>query len=137
VNLNNRIKELKQFALHFNGGEGIRLVSAYQANREGKKHADKNDGVYRLDALSYANEAERSADVILYAYLNDELRTNKEVKLGCLKNRTKAPFKQFVAKTRLECRKVYEPILSDSERKAVSDTLTKKSAKKTDITSLI
>ena len=119
--LNARIKQLKQFALQFNGGAGVRLISAYQANREGKKLADKNDGVYRLDALSYANEAERSADVIIYTYLNDDLRDNKEVKMGCLKNRTKPKFKQFIAKTRLECRKIYEPMMNSENQNQGTD----------------
>ena len=110
LELNQRIKDLKQFCLHFDGGTGMRVISAYQANRQGKQHADKNDGEYRLDALSYANEAERSADVVIYSYLNDELRANDQNKIGCLKNRSRPKFKQFRAKTNLACRKVYEPI---------------------------
>jgi replicative DNA helicase len=108
LDLNQRIKDLKQFAIHFNDGAGLRIVSAYQANRKGKEHADKNDGEYRLDALSYANEAERSADVIIYSYLNDELRANNQNKIGCLKNRSRPKFKQFKAKTNLASRKIYE-----------------------------
>jgi len=110
IELNQRIKDLKQFALNFNGGKGMRIVSAYQANRKGKEHADKSDGEYRLDALSYANEAERSADVIIYSYLNDELRDNCQAKLGCLKNRNRPKFKQFRVKTNLASRKVYESL---------------------------
>lgn len=108
LELNQRIKDLKQFAIHFNEGAGMRVVSAYQINRKGKDHADKNDGEYRLDALSYANEAERSADVIIYSYLNAELRVNNQNKIGCLKNRARSQFKQFKAKTNLSCRKIYE-----------------------------
>jgi len=119
IELNQRIKDLKQFALHFNDGAGLPVVSAYQANRKGKDHADKNAGEYRLDALSYANEAERSADVILYSYLNDELRENNKVKIGCLKNRARSKFKQFEAKTHLAARKVYE--LSEEKKNYVDD----------------
>ena len=108
IDLNQRIKDLKQFAINFDGGRGLKVVSAYQTNRKGKENADKNSGEYRLDALSYANEAERSADVILYSYLNDELRENNEVKIGCLKNRSRPKFKQFKAKTLLASRKIYE-----------------------------
>lgn len=121
IELNQRIKDLKQFALTFNGGKGMLVVSAYQANRKGKEHADKNAGEYRLDALSYANEAERSADVILYSYLNDELRENNKVKIGCLKNRSRPKFKQFEAKTYLASRKVYE--LSEEKKNFVDDKL--------------
>ncbi len=108
IDLNERIKDLKQFALHFNEGAGLRLVSAYQANRKGKEFADKHDGEYRLDALSYANEAERSSDVIIYSYLNDELRANNQTKIGCLKNRSRPKFNQFIAKTNLASRKIFE-----------------------------
>ena len=132
IDLNQRLKDLKQFALHFNSGKGISVVSAYQANRKGKEHADKNDGEYRLDALSYANEAERSADVIIYSYLNDELRANNKAKIGCLKNRSRPKFKQFIAKTALSCRKVYEiPETKDTE--VVVPNLDKKN-KKTKVT---
>jgi hypothetical protein len=108
LELNQRIKDLKQLAIHFNDGAGLRIVSAYQANRKGKENADKSDGEYRLDGLSYANEAERSADVIIYSYLNDELRANNQNKIGCLKNRSRPKFKQFKAKTNLASRKIYE-----------------------------
>jgi len=108
VDLNQRIRDLKQFALHFNEGMGTRLVSAYQTNRKGKELADKNEGVYRLDSLSYANEAERSSDVIITSYLNEDLREQHKVLMDCLKSRKRAMFKPFVAKTSLGCRKVYE-----------------------------
>jgi len=119
IELNQRIKDLKQFALNFNGGKGLAVVSAYQANRKGKESADKNAGEYRLDALSYANEAERSADVIIYSYLNDELRENNKVKIGCLKNRSRPKFKQFEAKTHLASRKIYE--LPEEKENVVDD----------------
>jgi replicative DNA helicase len=123
LELNQRIKDLKQFALHFNDGKGLRIVSAYQANRKGKEHADKNDGEYRLDGLSYANEAERSADVIVYSYLNDELRANNQNKIGCLKNRSRPKFRQFLGKTNLASRKIYEA--SDEGNIVVDDKLEK------------
>lgn len=129
TDLNQLIKEAKQYTLHFNDGLGMRLISAYQMNRKGKEQADKNNGEYRLDALSYANEAERSADVILSSYLNDELRDNNQVKIACLKNRWKAKFKLFNAKTNLASRKIYEtpemsPVASST------DSLSKNKKKK-------
>jgi len=122
IKLNQRIKDLKQFALNFNGGRGMMVCSAYQANRKGKENADKNAGEYRLDALSYANEAERSADVIIYSYLNPELRENNKVKIGCLKNRSRPKFKQFEAKTHLASRKIFE--LAEDKKILVDGKLT-------------
>lgn len=136
IELNQRIKDLKQFALHFNDGKGLRIVSAYQANRKGKEHADKNDGEYRLDGLSYANEAERSADVIVYSYLNDELRANNQNKIGCLKNRSRPKFRQFIGKTNLASRKIYEA--TDEGNIVVDDKLEKNNnIKKADKNELI
>lgn len=132
VRLNQRIKKLRQFSLNFNNSKGMRIVSAYQTNRKGKELADKSDGIYRLDALSYANEAERSATAIIYSYLNDELRANNRVKIGCLKHRTKELFPMFVAKTSLRCRKIYESIINDNfpkgfdlEKKYIKNSLVK------------
>lgn len=53
---NSVIRDAKMFALHFNGREGMAVLLLYQINRQGKEDADKNDGVYKLKALSYANE---------------------------------------------------------------------------------
>lgn len=131
LDLNRTIKELKQFALHFAEERGTRMISAYQANRQGKANADKNDGEYRLDALSYANEAERSADVILYSYLNDELRDNSLVKIGNLKNRSRPKFKQFKANTALSSRKVFE--LPDAGAAPGEDLIKKNHKKKVQV----
>lgn len=89
VSLNYVLKDLSQLALNFNDGEGIPVCTPFQANRQGWKDACKNEGRYKLDALSWANEAERSASVILYTFLgdNDTLRKDKQVLIGCLKNR--------------------------------------------------
>lgn len=49
--------------------------------------ADKNGGKFGLHALSWANEAERSADVVTTSYLNDELRAQGETIVCNIKNR--------------------------------------------------
>jgi hypothetical protein len=99
VSLNYVLKDLSQFALNFNDGEGIPLCTPFQANRQGWKDACKNEGHYKLDALSWANEAERSASLIVYTFLGDTpaLRDNNEVLIGCLKNRDGTIFKPFKA----------------------------------------
>ena len=99
VSLNYVIKDLSQLALNFNDGEGIPVCTPFQASRAGWKEACKNDGNYKLDALSWANEAERSASLIISTFLGDDdkLRKANEVQIGCLKNRDGGHFKTFKA----------------------------------------
>lgn len=95
---NEVLKDLKQLALRFNGGEGLPIVSPFQTNRQGYREAEKNEGEYKADCLSYANEAERSSDVIIYTYLDPDLRDAQEIKIGNLKNRDNEIFKPFKAR---------------------------------------
>lgn len=102
--LNSIFKDAKRMCLTFNQGEKIPIVALHQINREGKKEADKNDGVYQTQALADSNEAERSADVISYTYLNQNLREAKEVLVGCIKNRDNPHWKPFLARVHFETR---------------------------------
>jgi replicative DNA helicase len=56
VELNSVIRDSKKLALHFNQGEGIPVLMLFQINRQGKNEADKNEGRYKMSALTYANE---------------------------------------------------------------------------------
>jgi replicative DNA helicase len=97
VDLNSIMRDAKLMSLHFNHGEKIPVLGLLQINRNGKAEADKADGVYKMQALADANEAERSGDVITYTYLNPELRQAGQVKVGCLKNRDNPLFQMFTA----------------------------------------
>ncbi len=110
--LNYVMKDLSQLALNFNDGEGIPVCTPFQANRQGWKEACKNDGHYKLDALSFANEAERSASQIIYTFLGDtqDLRSRGEVKIGCLKSRDGAHFPQFVGSVHFPTRRIRNPV---------------------------
>lgn len=108
VSLNYVMKDLAQLALNFNDGQGIPVCTPFQANRQGWKEACKNEGLYKLDALSWANEAERSASVIIYTFLGDDrkLRDAEEVLIGCLKNRGGDHFKPFKASVNFKSRRI-------------------------------
>ena len=95
---NEVLKDLKQLALRFNGGEGLPVISPFQTNRSGYREAENNGGEYKSDCLSYANEAERSSDVIVYTYIDPNLREAQELQIGNLKNRDNDLFKPFRAK---------------------------------------
>jgi len=98
TDLNNIIKHLKNLAIVFNEGRGLRVITPFQVNREGWKDAMKHDGVYKLTALSNANEAERSADKVISLYMNEEMRKSGMMKVCCLKHRKGAVFMPFEAK---------------------------------------
>jgi hypothetical protein len=95
--LNEVIRDLKKTALGFNRGEGVPVLCLFQISREGFKAAEKNGGSYNLTHLSYANEAERSADVVITNWFGDDQREKSQVKYQCLKSRDQAPFEDFEA----------------------------------------
>ena len=75
---------------------------------EARKRADKGElPVYSPTALSWAHEAERSADVITATYLDDEHRQANRVHIECLKARDTAPFRPFVAKVVWPYRRIF------------------------------
>jgi replicative DNA helicase len=111
--LNAIIREAKQMCMNFNNGEKLPLVALHQINRQGKKEAEKNNGMYTKRALADANEAERTSDVISYTYLNDDLREQNEVKIGCLKNRDNPIWSPFKARVDFRNRFIYNLIEED------------------------
>jgi len=106
VELNSVIRDAKRFALHFNQREGVPVLLLWQINRDGKNAADKNDGVYKAKALTYANEVEKTADVITTTYLNDEHRKNGTTKFCNLKNRDNPLFDPFLARVDFPSRRI-------------------------------
>lgn len=98
ANLNSAVAEARQLALSFGRGKTVPVFGLFQLNRQGKMRADKADGAYDISAISYANEVEKSADVISYTYLNEELRRQGKFYMGCLKNRDGAFFEKMVGK---------------------------------------
>jgi replicative DNA helicase len=106
VELNSILRDTKKMALHFNHGQKVPILLLFQINRDGKDFADKNEGRYKLRALSYANEAERSSDVITTTYLNDEHRKNGTTQFDCLKRRDGVPFQPFTAKVEWTTRRI-------------------------------
>jgi len=98
VGLNSVVREARLLALNFARGKTVPVLSLFQLNRQGKLRADKADGRYDFAAISYANEIEKSADVITYTYLNDALRQEAKFFLGCLKNRDNPIFDRMVGK---------------------------------------
>jgi replicative DNA helicase len=107
IELNEVVRDIKALALQFNHGERIPILLLWQINRDGKDAADKDGGKYKLRALTYANEAEKSADVITTTYLNDDHRSAKTTLICNLKNRDNPLFEPFTAGTNLGCRQIF------------------------------
>ncbi len=108
IGLNTVIRDSKRLALHFNQGQSIAVLLLFQINRQGKDDADKNDGRYKLRALSHANEAERSADVVTTTYLNDDLRKDGNARVCNLKNRDNPLFEPMLIGVDFTCRRLFE-----------------------------
>lgn len=109
IELNSVLRSAKKtLALHFNNGEGVPVLMLFQLNRQGKDEADKSDppGRYKIKALSYANEAERSADYITTTYLNDLHREHGTTVFCNLKNRDNPLFATFSASVDFACRRI-------------------------------
>jgi len=98
TSLNNVVREGRMMALNFARGKTVPVLALFQLNRQGKLRADKNDGRYDFAAISYANEVEKSADVVTYTYLNDQLRRDGKFYLGNLKNRDNPVFDRMIGK---------------------------------------
>lgn len=106
ISLNSVVRDAKRLALNFNNNEGVPVLMLFQINRNGKTEADKNDGVYKMSALTYANEAEKTADVITTTYLNKDLRERGMTTFSCLKNRDGELFEPFQAQVNFTCRRM-------------------------------
>lgn len=98
VALNQVVRDTRLMALNFARGHGVPVLALFQMNRQGKLRAEKNDGRYDIAAISYANEIEKSADVITYTYLDDVLRAAGKFYMGNLKNRDNPMFERMIGK---------------------------------------
>ena len=93
--LNEVIRDCKKLAMGFNKGMGLAVFLLFQISREGYKAAEKNGGKYNLTHLSYANEAERSSDIVTATWIDDDMRKKGQVMVQCLKSRDQEPFENF------------------------------------------
>lgn len=125
TDLNNTIKRLKTTAMTFDNGRKVRMISPFQVNRDGWRDAQKNDGVFKLTALSNANEAERTSDLIITVYFSREMKRNGIVKIGCLKMRKGAGFDPFEARLDLSTRHlrdlIEKPPTGDDDDNLISE----------------
>lgn len=108
---NEVMRDLKKLAMSFNRGQGIAVVALFQINRQGFKEASKRKEkglppTYTSADLAYANEAEKSSDVVTAAFIDSEYRNQGRVFFHCLKTRDGAPFEPFFSRVEWPCRRI-------------------------------
>lgn len=81
------ILDAKQWAFSFGDGRGIAILTPVQGNRDGYDEAKKNDGKWEKSGIYMYSEFERSLDLLMYTYLDDDLRSADEIKVGTCKSR--------------------------------------------------
>jgi len=104
--LNEVLRDLKRLSMSFDRGAGIAVITLFQISREGFKAAEKNGGRYNLTHLSYANEAERSSDIVTASFVDQELEDSNMVKFQCLKARDHKKFPDFYSGVLWPCRRI-------------------------------
>lgn len=115
VDLNSIIKKLKNVCLTFREGRGLRIITPFQVNREGWKEAVKNEGVYKLTALSNAHEAERTPDHVIALFMDEIMKKSRLMKIICLKHRRGAFFDPFDVQFDFNSRKIRDIILTKTD----------------------
>jgi hypothetical protein len=93
--INENILRAKEMSMAFDRGRGVFVASPHQINRQGYLKAKANGGIYDLDAMADANEAERSADAIFTSYVDDGLQALEEAVCCNLKSRDSAVLPPF------------------------------------------
>ncbi len=103
---NEIIRDLKKLATGFNKGAGIAVVALWQLNREGFAQAEKNDGIYSLRAFTYANEVEKSADIVTTSWYGDDVKSVRRAYFQCLKSRHGKPYDRIAVRVEPEVKRI-------------------------------
>lgn len=131
---NSVMRDLKRLSMSFNRGKGIAVVALFQINRTGFREASKRDGIYDLTALSYANEAEKSADIVVTTWADDLYhKPQNQIQFQCLKSRDRTPFQPFSIRCEWHNHRIYNSdfsTLKDREaNKEIGDSIDALAAK--------
>lgn len=85
--MNLTIADWKRFAMQFDNGNGLPVVSPFQINREGYKRAKTNGGRYTKADFAQYNAAEKEADNMGYIFYDEDEAATSEPKGGLAKAR--------------------------------------------------
>lgn len=81
------LRELKQLSLDFKDGRGAWVVACHQISRDGRDFAEKRGGYYLPRDLGGSSEAERSADVAIGIYRDQQMQDLGEVRISVMLDR--------------------------------------------------
>jgi replicative DNA helicase len=112
VELNSVVRDAKHWALHFNHGEKLPVLMLFQINRQGHDEAAKNNGIYKMAAINYANQVEKSSDVITTSFLDDTHRRSSSAQFCNLKNRDNPIVAPFLVHVDFPPRRIRNPTAS-------------------------
>jgi hypothetical protein len=103
---NEIVRGLKKLAVTFNHGEGLAIVALMHTSRQGYDHALRNNGIYTMLAANYANEIEKSADVLTASWFGEEVRKINRALIQNLKARDEKSFDRFAIRVEPSCRRM-------------------------------
>ncbi len=112
--LNSVVRDAKRMALHFNHGEKVPVLMLFQINRQGFLEAEKNEGRYKMSAIAYANQVEKSADVLSTTYLDEDHRQRGTTLFCNLKNRDNPLFPPLLASVNFGSRRIHNGLVENT-----------------------
>jgi hypothetical protein len=102
--INNTAKEVKQMCVNFpNGRGGLVILSPVQGSKKGFEEAKGNEGTWDKTGIYMYGEIYKSASVIFYTFLDDEMQRKGEIKIGTCKSRDSADVPTQTVPINLNC----------------------------------
>jgi len=95
--MDENIKDAKQFALQFNEGKGCVLLTPVQGNRAGYDAATKQEGKWSPTGIYTFSEFEKSLDTLLTVYMDEDEKERTHIRIGSCKTRRSAGVPLFEA----------------------------------------
>lgn len=117
------IKDAKQFALHFDSGRAITLLSPVQGNRDGWSRASENEGQWELNGIYMYPEYDKSLDTLLTVFLNDDLKAESQIVIGSAKTRRSEGVPLFKAAMNNNAGKISNLLTYEASDTQVDDVL--------------
>jgi len=83
----NNFKDIKQFALNFDKGRHIPVITVHQISEQAKQKAEEGEGVYELNFLADTSEARKSSDMVAWLIRTKQHKESHEIGMGISKVR--------------------------------------------------
>ena len=120
--IESNIKDMKQFALHFNNNKGIVALTPVQGNRDGWEEAGDAQGKWEATGVYMYSEFERSLDSLLSVYIGPDVPENQLV-ISSAKLRRSGGIPPFYAGVSSDVGLVTNLVSINTEDKEIRDDL--------------